>query len=57
METTDYMLFGFAVIFGVLLLHLLSIYLRNRNYQNDLEALEQLTKKSGRSPRGKKARK
>jgi len=44
METTNYLILGFAVIFGTLFLHLLSIYLRNRNFQRDLEILEELQK-------------
>lgn len=41
-ETTGYMILGYAVIFGVLLLHLASLALRRRNLEQDLELLEEL---------------
>ncbi len=50
METTNYMLLGFVVIFGVLFLHLASFFLRNRNLRRDLEMLQQLEKRSARKP-------
>jgi hypothetical protein len=57
METTNYLLFGFAVIFGVLFLHLISIYLRDRNSHRDLSMLEKFEKKSvKKTARSKKRR-
>ena len=44
-DTSGMMLLGFAVIFGVLGLHLASFYLRRRNLQRDLELLEELKEK------------
>ena len=41
-DTTDFMILGYTVIFGVMLLHLLSLYLRHRNLKLDLELLEDL---------------
>jgi CcmD family protein len=39
-ETTNYMIAGYTVIFGVILLYLLSLYIRQRNLKQDLEVLE-----------------
>jgi len=41
-DTTTYMIAGFVVIFGVMLLYLISLYIRKRNLENDLEVLEEL---------------
>lgn len=30
-ETTNYMIAGFGVIFGIMLLYVISLYIRNRN--------------------------
>ncbi len=43
-QTTNYMLFGYAVIFGVMLLYVLSLYLRQRNLERDLELMQDLEK-------------
>ncbi len=55
-ETTSYLILGYAVIFGVLFLHLASFVVRNRNLRTDLELLEKLDKKSStrRAPKRKK---
>lgn len=45
-ETTGFMLLGFAVIFGVLFLHVASLVIRQRNLKRDLEVLEEVSKKS-----------
>jgi len=44
-ETTGYLILGYAVIFGVLFLHLASFIVRGRNLRRDLQMLEQLEKK------------
>ncbi len=41
-QTTNYMLLGYAVIFGVMLLYVLSLYLRQRNLERDLELMQDL---------------
>ena len=41
-DTTSYMIAGFAVIFGVMLLYVLSLYIRKRSLEQDLEVLEEL---------------
>ncbi len=43
-DTTDYMIFGYAVIFGVMLLYLISLILRRRNLKQDMELIEELNK-------------
>ena len=43
-ETTNYMIAGYAVIFGVMALYLVSLVLRRRNLRRDLEMLEELDK-------------
>lgn len=44
-ETTGYMIFGYAVIFGTMIFYLASLFTRWRNYQKDQEVLEDLDKK------------
>lgn len=53
-ETTNYMLLGFAVAFITIGLHLVSFPLRTRNLKADLQALETAPKVSTK-PAGKKA--
>ena len=40
METTNYLVLGSAVVFGMTALHLFSLYSRNRSLLRDLEMLE-----------------
>ena len=44
-QTTSYMVAGYVVIFGVMLIYLVSLVVRNRNLHQDLEVLEDLEKK------------
>ena len=44
-DTTAYMIGGYAVFFIVSAIYLLSLYLRNRNLQRDLETLTELEAK------------
>ena len=41
-DTTSYMIAGYAVIFGVMLLYLISLLVRQRNLQKDLEVLREI---------------
>jgi hypothetical protein len=41
-ETLNYMLFGFAVILGSMALHMLSLWVRQRNLRRDLEVLDEI---------------
>jgi len=41
-NTTSYMIAGYAIIFGVMLLYLISLLVRQRNLQKDLEVLEEI---------------
>ena len=41
-NTTSYMIAGYAVIFGVMLIYLISLLIRQRNLQKDLEVLEEI---------------
>ena len=43
-QTTNYMIFGYAVIFGALLIYVISLYLRRRNLERDLELMKELEK-------------
>ncbi len=45
LETTNYMIAGYAVIFTVILLYILSLYLRTRNLKQDIEVLEEIEQK------------
>jgi CcmD family protein len=44
-ETTGYMIAGYAVIFGLMLVYLVSLVVRQRSLEQDLEVLEDLEKK------------
>lgn len=39
--TTSYMVAGYAVIFGTMLVYLVSVILRHRNLKQDLQVLEE----------------
>jgi hypothetical protein len=41
-DTTTYMIAGYAVIFGVMLLYVISLYIRKRNLERDLEVLQEI---------------
>ena len=41
-ETTGYMIAGYAVIFGVMFLYLVSLVVRRLRMRKDLEALEEI---------------
>jgi hypothetical protein len=41
-NTTNYMIAGYAVIFGVMLIYLISLLIRQRNLQRDMEVLEEI---------------
>ncbi len=41
-DTTSYMIAGYAVIFGVMSLYVLSLVVRKRNLEKDLEVLAEL---------------
>jgi hypothetical protein len=41
-DTTNFMIAGYAIIFGVMLIYLISLLVRQRNLQKDLEVLEEI---------------
>jgi len=41
-DTTSYMIAGYAIIFGVMLIYLISLLVRQRNLQKDLDVLEDI---------------
>ena len=41
-NTTNYMIAGYAVIFGFMLIYLISLLVRQRNLQKDLEVMEEI---------------
>ena len=41
-NTTSYMIAGYAIIFGVMLLYLISLLVRQRNLHKDMEVLEEI---------------
>ena len=45
-ETTGYMVAGYAVIFGIMLIYLVSLILRTRNSRQELELLQELETKN-----------
>jgi hypothetical protein len=44
-NTTTYMIAGYTVIFGIMLIYLISLIVRRRNLQQDAEMLESLEDK------------
>jgi hypothetical protein len=46
-NTTTYMIAGYTVIFGIMLIYLISLIVRRRNLQQDAEMLESLEDKDG----------
>jgi hypothetical protein len=44
-ETTNFMIAGYAVIFGVMLIYLISLNVRRRNLRQDLEMFQELENK------------
>ncbi len=51
LETTNYMIAGYAVIFTVMLIYLVSLAVRNRNLKQDIEVLEEIeAKESSKEP-------
>jgi hypothetical protein len=45
LETTNYMIAGYAVIFGVMLVYLVSLFVRWRNLKQDVQILQELEDK------------
>jgi hypothetical protein len=41
-DTTSYMIAGYTIIFGVMLIYLFSLLIRQRNLQKDMEVLEEI---------------
>ena len=41
-QTTAYMIAGYAVIFGTMLIYLVSLFVRERNLRQDLELMRDL---------------
>ncbi len=41
-ETTRIMIAGYAVIFSIMLLYIISIFIRQRNIKRDLQTLQEL---------------
>ncbi len=44
-DTISYMVAGYAVIFGVMLIYLVSLFIRRRKLEQDLEVLQELDTK------------
>jgi hypothetical protein len=45
LETTNYMIAGYTVIFGVMLIYLISLIIRRRNLKQDFQVLQELEEK------------
>ncbi len=48
LETTNYMIAGYAVIFTVMLIYLASLAIRNRNLKQDVEVLQEIEEQEER---------
>jgi hypothetical protein len=44
-DTSGYMIAGYAVIFGVMLIYWISLVVRRRNLQGEIDRLQKLNKK------------
>lgn len=44
-QTSGYMIAGYTVIFGVMLIYLISLVIRSRNLKQDMEVLNELEEK------------
>lgn len=47
-DTSGYMIAGYIIAFATMGIYILSIYLRNKNLQRDLETLESLETKQSK---------
>ena len=45
-DTSNYMIGGFAVIFGAMLIYIISLIIRGRNLRQDFEILQELENRS-----------
>jgi hypothetical protein len=43
-NTSTYMIAGYAVAFGVMLIYVVSLFIRSRNLKRDLSTLEEMDK-------------
>ncbi len=41
-ETTNYMVGGYIVIFSVMVIYIISLFLRHRKFEQDIKILEEL---------------
>ena len=41
-ETTNYMIAGYIVIFGVMAIYIISLFLRRRKFEQDIQVLQEL---------------
>jgi hypothetical protein len=41
-DTTSFMIAGYVIIFGVMLIYLVSLLVRQRNLQKDMQVLEEI---------------
>ena len=52
LETTHYMIAGYAVIFTIMLLYLASLFIRSRNLKQDMQVLQQIEAQESRIDSG-----
>ncbi len=45
-DTSQYMITGYAIAFGVMLIYVVSLFIRSRNLNRDLSMLEDMEKKN-----------
>jgi hypothetical protein len=49
-DTSGYMIAGYAITFIILGIYVVSMYLRNRNYKQDMTLLEEMEKPAAAKP-------
>jgi len=54
-DTSGYMIAGYAITFIILGIYVASMYLRNRNYQEDMNVLEEMDKAAAKPGKPAKA--
>jgi hypothetical protein len=45
-DTSQYMAAGYAIAFGVMLIYVVSLFIRSRNLKRDMSMLEEMDKKN-----------
>jgi hypothetical protein len=53
-DTSGYMIAGYAIFFAISILYVISLVVRRRNLEKDLQTLEEMKAEAAAAPRGRK---